>query len=31
MYQHVDDEITIYQRTKVERIALKDKRSINQK
>jgi len=31
MYQHVDDEITIYQKAKAERIALKDKRSIDQK
>jgi len=31
MYQHVDDKITIYQKMKTERIALKDKRSIDQK
>ncbi len=31
MYQRVDDEITIYQRAKIERIALRDKRSIDQK
>ncbi len=30
MYQRVDDEITVYQRAKTERIALKDKRSIDQ-
>ncbi len=28
---YVDDEITVYQRTKTERIALRDKRSIDQK
>ncbi len=31
MYQRVDDEITIYQRAKAERIALRDKKSIDQK
>ena len=31
MYQHVNNEITIYQRAKAERIALRDKRSIDQK
>ncbi len=31
MYQRVDDEITIYQRAKAERIALRNKKSIDQK
>jgi len=31
MYQHVDDKITIYQKAKIEKIALRDKRSIDQK
>ncbi len=31
MYQHVDDKITIYQKAKIERITLKNKRSIDQK
>jgi len=31
MYQRVDDKITIYQKAKAERIALRDKRSIDEK
>jgi len=31
MYQHVNNEITIYQKVKIERIVLKDKKSIDQK
>jgi len=31
MYQRVNDEIIIYQKMKTERIALKDKKSIDQK
>ncbi len=31
MYQHVDDEITIYQRAKTKRIVLSDEKNIDQK
>jgi len=31
MYQHVNDEIIVYQKSKIERLMLKDERDIDQK
>ncbi len=31
MYQHVNDEITVYQESKTERFILSDEKNINQK
>jgi len=31
MYQHINDEITVYQESKTERFILSDEKNINQK